>query len=330
MDGGRQPLMGGGVAAISSRSYRVGFGAALLASVAVLALVSLIQRPHGVELQDAPRITINDLVKQQPEWAPAAAPQVSDGFNAWMDSLPFGDNYHKQLAEQKNKQEFVEKERLSNPHFLLRRVEANNAYLKKRVEFLNGLVEGREGMPATIAVNVDHPGLAGAVGEKGFGGDQGLEGPEGDRGPKGPAGLAGPQGPIGVPGVPGPEGGEGGVGVEGPAGMGGSPGTDGVRGGTGLPGLMGPPGKRGAAFPGVGPPGSAGVPGPAGLVGAQGAQGPPGPSGGSTWPALAISDEESKFGGTLKTGFLQDGAVLYADRSDIKFTSVPAEIHGEP
>ena len=317
-------------AATSSRSYRVGFGAALLASVAVLAAVSLVQHSSGVELEKAPQITINDLVKQQPEWAPAAAPQVSDGFNTWMDSLPFGDNYHKQLAEKKSRQEFIEKERLSNPHFLLRRVEANNNYLKKRVEFLDTLVKERDGLPALIAVNVNHPGPAGAVGEKGFAGDMGLQGPEGERGPQGPAGLNGPQGPFGNPGVDGPEGAVGGGGVDGPAGQGGSPGLDGLRGGTGLQGKMGPPGKRGPAFPGVGPPGSAGVPGPAGIIGAQGAQGAPGPSGGSTWPALAISEQESTFGGSLRTGFLQDGAALYSDRSDITFTSIPPEIHGEP
>ena len=40
-----------------------------------------------------------------------------------MDTLPFGDNFHKHLQERKDKQAWVEQERLDNPHFLLRRVE---------------------------------------------------------------------------------------------------------------------------------------------------------------------------------------------------------------
>lgn len=84
---------------------------------------------------------IQDLVKQNPEWAPTAVPTLSSGFNAWMDTLPFGDNFHKHLQEKKDKQIWVEKERLENPHFLLRRVEANNAYLQSRVDFLDKLVQ---------------------------------------------------------------------------------------------------------------------------------------------------------------------------------------------
>jgi hypothetical protein len=76
-----------------------------------------------------------------PEWAPTAAPSVSKGFNAWMDTLPFGDNYHKHMKERRDKQRWVENERLNNPHFLLRRVEANNAYLKTRADFLDKLVQ---------------------------------------------------------------------------------------------------------------------------------------------------------------------------------------------
>lgn len=40
-------------------------------------------------------------------------------------------------------QEYIEKERLSNPHFLLRRVEANNQYLQSRVSFLDALLAHR-------------------------------------------------------------------------------------------------------------------------------------------------------------------------------------------
>jgi len=87
------------------------------------------------------QVDIQDLVKQNPEWAPTAVPTLSSGFNAWMDTLPFGDNFHKHLQEKKDKQIWVEKERLENPHFLLRRVEANNAYLQSRVDFLDKLVQ---------------------------------------------------------------------------------------------------------------------------------------------------------------------------------------------
>ena len=39
-----------------------------------------------------------------PEWAPTAVPTLSSGFNSWMDTLPFGDNFHKHLQEKKDKQ----------------------------------------------------------------------------------------------------------------------------------------------------------------------------------------------------------------------------------
>ena len=50
------------------------------------------------------KVDIKDLVKMNPEWAPTAVPTLSSGFNAWMDTLPFGDNFHKHLQEKKDKQ----------------------------------------------------------------------------------------------------------------------------------------------------------------------------------------------------------------------------------
>jgi hypothetical protein len=149
--------------------------AVLLATLAVSGLaflafrVAVPSRVQPTELDEStePTISIDDLVKQNPDWAPSTAPQLSKGFNAWMDTLPFGDNYHKQLAEAKEKQAFVEKERLNNPHFLLRRVEANNAYLKSRVDFLNQLVKQREAIPDPIEVDIVHPGDPGPQGPKG-------------------------------------------------------------------------------------------------------------------------------------------------------------------
>ena len=120
-------------------------------------------------------ISIGDLLKQAPEWAPSVSPTLSKGFNAWMDSLPFGDNYQKKIKEKMAKEQWIENDRLNNPHFLLRRVEANNAYLKSRVEFLHDLLNKREHLtPSSIVVDIFHPG------------PQGDEGPVGERGPPGP------------------------------------------------------------------------------------------------------------------------------------------------
>jgi hypothetical protein len=58
------------------------------------------------------QIDIKDLVKMNPLWAPTAQDELSKGFNSWMDTLPFGDNFHKHLQEKKEKQIWVEKERL--------------------------------------------------------------------------------------------------------------------------------------------------------------------------------------------------------------------------
>ena len=333
MDGGRQPLMGS--LSVAPRKTRSVFGVAALAVATVIA-ASLLYTQHSVELDvklnPTPEITTADLVKQAPEWAPAAAPQVSTGFNAWMDSLPFGDNYHKMIQEKKVKQEFVERERLNNPHFLLRRVQANNDYLRKRVQFLDGLVASREDLPASVTVNVDHPGPQGPVGEKGFPGDQGPQGPEGSRGSLGPIGLVGPKGSPGIPGEAGPAGPEGAEGILGPQGPQGSKGENGLRGPTGPLGSPGPQGPRGPAYPGVGPPGPMGAPGAPGFMGPPGPEGPQGPAGGASWPALAVTNLESKtasFDARPTTGFLSDGAKLYTDK-DITFTSIPPEIHGEP
>ncbi len=93
-----------------------------------------------------------------------------------MDSLPFGDNYQKKIQEERAKQEMIENDRLNNPHFLLRRVQANNAYLKSRVEFLHDLLNKREHLtPSSVVVDIFHPG------------------PQGDQGPVGEVGPPGPQ-----------------------------------------------------------------------------------------------------------------------------------------
>ena len=138
-----------------------------------------------VLIDDAPsqqkKIKIADLLKQAPAWAPSVAPTLSKGFYAWMDSLPFGDNYQKKIKEKMAKEQWIENDRLNNPHFLLRRVEANNAYLKSRVEFLHKLLNKREHLtPSSIVVDIFHPG------------QQGDEGPVGERGPPGPQVLSRP------------------------------------------------------------------------------------------------------------------------------------------
>lgn len=159
----------------------MGRSAVLLATLALSGLVFLAfriavpSRVQPTELAGEPTISIDDLVKQAPAWAPSTAPKLSKGFNAWMDTLPFGDNYHKKLAEAKEKQAFVEKERLNNPHFLLRRVEANNAYLKSRVDFLNQLVRQREALPDPIEIDIVHPGKPGSQGPRGPMGPPGAQ-----------------------------------------------------------------------------------------------------------------------------------------------------------
>jgi hypothetical protein len=90
-----------------------------------------------------------------------------------------------------------------NPHFLLRRVEANNAYLTERAAFLDKLVTERRDTPDTIQIDIVHPGPQGDIGSKG------------PRGQIGPPGFMGPQGPEGPPGVEGDMGPKGDRGVEG-------------------------------------------------------------------------------------------------------------------
>jgi len=92
---------------------------------------------------------------------------LSSGFNSWMDTLPFGDDAKKAMGAAKAKQEFIENERLHNPHFLLRRVEANNKYLKSRVEFLDSLIKDRESLPDPVEVDIVHPGEIGGMGPSG-------------------------------------------------------------------------------------------------------------------------------------------------------------------
>uniref|UniRef100_A0A6U2I4D9 Uncharacterized protein n=1 Tax=Hemiselmis andersenii TaxID=464988 RepID=A0A6U2I4D9_HEMAN len=312
--------------------------AAVAGAVAVVGLVLVVSRggsPAGrpVELRTrAPKITTADLLKQQPEWAPAGVPKMSKGFNAWMDTLPFGDNYKKSLQATKAKQEFIENERLKNPHFLLRRVEANNAYLKGRVTFLNGLLQSREKIPDPIEVDVMHPGNPGGMGPKGPRGPLGPQGSAGPQGPQGPPGIPGNPGPDGAVGVPGPQGspGErGGIGPQGPTGPQGERGPQGLQGEAGDQGLAGPPGT---AFDGHGPPGPPGPQGPPGPLGQAGIPGPPGPQGTATPGNLAFSSLVAR-SGTPTTGFMKVGAALYSSprsATSITFRSVPAILSGQP
>jgi hypothetical protein len=51
--------------------------------------------PRAALLQQSdvePSINLSDLVAQSPEWAPETVEPVSSGFNAWMDTLPFGES----------------------------------------------------------------------------------------------------------------------------------------------------------------------------------------------------------------------------------------------
>eukprot|EP00292_Cryptomonas_paramecium_P013976 CAMPEP_0113695464 /NCGR_PEP_ID=MMETSP0038_2-20120614/20920_1 /TAXON_ID=2898 /ORGANISM="Cryptomonas paramecium" /LENGTH=231 /DNA_ID=CAMNT_0000618021 /DNA_START=13 /DNA_END=705 /DNA_ORIENTATION=- /assembly_acc=CAM_ASM_000170 len=189
-----------------------------------------------VELIDNPpdqqkTIKISDLLKDGPEWAETTSPVLSKGFNSWMDSLPFGDNYEKKVQAARARQEWIENDRLNNPHFLLRRVQANIAYLKSRVDFLRQLLYKREHLtPAQIAVDVYKLGPAGDEGPQGFQGprgQQGPQGPSGRRGITGPSGIPGRRGDVGVPGSQGPAGAPGG---RGPAGPTGATGPTGIRG----------------------------------------------------------------------------------------------------
>ena len=275
-------------------------------------------------------VSIKDLVKMNPEWAPTASPQVSPGFNKWMDSLPFGDNYHKHMAERKAKQVWVEKERLENPHFLLRRVEANNAYLKTRAEFLDKLVQERRDTPEDIQIDIVHPGPQGDPGPKGPEGEAGSPGFPGEQGPQGATGATGDEGVEGDPGVDGEQGEEGDRGSMGPPGPVGAPGAPGLPGPDGPPGDVGEVGPRGPPYPTMGPPGLPGPPGPAGPGGVQGLQGQQGPPGGPAMAPLKIEEVDVLSGATAKTSFLNVGAQVYADDRGITFTSVPSEIAGQP
>eukprot|EP00961_Rhodomonas_salina_P229681 3104093-Rhodomonas_salina.1 len=98
----------------TSRPRRSAMVLSLVAgSVLVLAGVMLTQPQKAVVLLD-PKVTVTtaDLEKQNPIWAESAVPKLSKGFNAWMDTLPFGDNYHKMLADRKAKQVGIEVVRL--------------------------------------------------------------------------------------------------------------------------------------------------------------------------------------------------------------------------
>ncbi len=90
-----------------------------------------------------------------------------------------------------------------NPHFLLRRVEANNAYLTERAAFLDKLVTERRDTPGTIQIDIVHPGPQGDIGRKGPRGQIGPPGFMGPRGPQGPPGVEGDMGPNGDRGVEG-------------------------------------------------------------------------------------------------------------------------------
>jgi len=218
-------------------------------------------------------VDIKDLVKMNPEWAPTTVPTLSSGFNSWMDTLPFGDNFHKHLQEKKDKQIWVEQERMNNPHFLLRRVEANNAYLSSRVGFLDTLVQARRDTPGDIQIDIVHPGPQGDVGTRGPLGEigpPGFMGPQGTQGPPGVEGDEGAQGEFGVDGAMGEAGDRGALGPTGPVGP---PGAAGLPGPDGPGGDVGAVGPRGPLWPTAGPPG---LPGPAGLAGPGGIQGPPG------------------------------------------------------
>jgi hypothetical protein len=225
---------------------------------------------------------------------------------------------------------WVEEERLNNPHFLLRRVEANNAYLQSRVNFLDKLVQERRDTPGDIQIDIVHPGAQGDIGVRGPVGEVGPPGFQGPQGPQGPPGEEGDEGPEGEPGADGATGEEGERGGQGPVGPIGPPGSPGLPGPDGPVGDAGPVGPRGPAWPTVGPPGAPGPPGLAGPAGIQGLQGVQGPPGGPTADPLRIQEIDSVTGTRLKVGFLDVGKPLYSDDEDITFTSVPAEIAGQP
>lgn len=280
---------------------------------------------------EEPQISTGDLLKQQPAWAPSGVPKLSSGFNSWMDTLPFGDNAGKAAGAAKAKQAYIENSRLKNPHFLLRRVEANNNYLKSRVDFLNNLLLEREKIPDPIEVDIVHPGPPGGLGPNGPRGPLGEQGDAGAQGPTGPPGTPGNPGPQGAIGAAGPEGSPG---EEGPMGPAGPTGPLGEKGPRGLQGPQGPPGDVGApglAYQGTGPPGPQGARGEPGTQGEKGVPGPPGQPGPPTLGNLELQDVDDVAapGTVLPTGFMKVGAKLYMDK-ETAFTKVPSALSGQP
>ena len=191
-------------------------------------------------------------------------------------------------------------------------------------------LQERRDTPGDIQIDIVHPGPQGDPGTRGPVGEVGPPGFQGAQGPQGVPGVEGDEGPAGEPGVDGAQGEAGERGAQGPSGPVGPPGADGLPGAEGPKGDAGPVGPRGPAWPTAGPPGPAGPPGLAGPAGAQGLAGVQGPPGGPTLAPLAISEIDSISGTSLKAGLLHPGAQLYVDDDEITFTSVPAEISGQP
>jgi len=227
-------------------------------------------KKHARRLPQAPKLSAKDFV-------PPVG--VSSGFNSWMDRLPFGNKYKKELLRRKQEIKDYKYAQKHDPAILLRHAGELNAMVEHRVHFLKKLLAARLKEPKSVIVKISRPGLPGdrgRVGPPGLPGKQGLIGPAGAQGvvgnpgPPGPAGTAGRTGKPGPPGLPGSTGAPGRNGAQGPMGYVGRKGHRGPRGSRGPPAPRGQKGARGAP----GPQGPPGYPGNRGIRGKRGAPGP--------------------------------------------------------
>ena len=67
----------------------------LMLASAIVCTVALFvdsQRVALLQTDEEPSVAIADLVRQNPLWAPETQEPVSQGFNSWMNTLPFSES----------------------------------------------------------------------------------------------------------------------------------------------------------------------------------------------------------------------------------------------
>eukprot|EP00339_Tiarina_fusa_P001850 CAMPEP_0117013472 /NCGR_PEP_ID=MMETSP0472-20121206/11110_1 /TAXON_ID=693140 ORGANISM="Tiarina fusus, Strain LIS" /NCGR_SAMPLE_ID=MMETSP0472 /ASSEMBLY_ACC=CAM_ASM_000603 /LENGTH=307 /DNA_ID=CAMNT_0004716791 /DNA_START=33 /DNA_END=953 /DNA_ORIENTATION=+ len=101
-----------------------------------------------------PTITANDILGK---------PAVSQGYNNWLDRLPFGNEYQQRLRRKKEEAEKMKYNQQHDPAYLLNQAGALNTLLSNRVKFLKRMLKKRMAQPASMIVNVERPGLPGAA-----------------------------------------------------------------------------------------------------------------------------------------------------------------------